>query len=159
MNSILQAYYYIQEAGIPEPWKERSQVIVRASGDDVVIQTTPKLSARISASIRTICSRTKNPEHPKGISQVVTEVNVSDINGVQFLSKRFHRSGGDLFCHPDYQKVLTSKEYYFGENRNIHDSPWMYAELFRRQYGQASPQLDTLFEISKAYHQAPSSGE
>jgi hypothetical protein len=67
----------------------------------------------------------------------------------------FHHNGHKLFCHPDYNKVMTTKEYYMGHNHHIHQQPWLYAELFRRQYGNASGKMNQLFEIAKAFHKAP----
>jgi hypothetical protein len=126
-----------------------------ASGDDVVLLTTPDRAQRVYESMMRLSSRQKYQEEPLGLGQVISEISMTPIEGASFLSKTFHYNGGKLFCHPDYNKMLNTKEYYMGQNTEMHRNPWAYMELKRRQYGPASKKLDLLLTVAREFHEKP----
>jgi len=130
-DSICQQYYYLEEAGFRNPWLN-PDFRVMASGDDVMLLTRPEHVERVRAAMEQLSSRVKFSEKPIGLGQVITKVMCSDIEGADFLSKTFHYNAGQLCCHPDYDKMLNTKEYYMGQNSKMHSEPWVYMELKRR---------------------------
>lgn len=151
LNSIFQTFYYLEQAGYKDPWKDRN-LAVFASGDDVVLLTIMERIERIKNSIRSLACPDKTWPTPYGIAQVIGEVTSGSIEDMSFLSKTFHYNAGRLFCHPDYVKMLSTKEYYMGENREMHSYPWEYMELKRLQYGPASENMDTLLRVARDFH-------
>lgn len=83
---------------------------------------------------------------------MIVSVDSGGIEDMEFLSKTFHYNGGKLFAHADYEKMLSTKEYYMGENREMHAYPWGYTELKRIQYGPASEKLNLLLTIARDFH-------
>jgi len=130
-DSVCQQYYYLEEAGFRDPWLN-PDFRVMASGDDVMVLTRPEHVDRVHASMELLSSRLKYSEKPIGLGQVIVKVMRSDIEGADFLSKTFHYNAGKLYCHPNYDKMLNTKEYYMGQNSQMHRNPWMYMELKRR---------------------------
>jgi len=128
-------------------------VRVLASGDDVVVMTTATLKQQIAHSIRHIACPEKQWPVPYGISQVIKTIDIGGVEEMSFLSKKFHYSGGMLHCHPDYIKMFNTKEYYMGQNREMHAYPWAYMELKRSQYGPASTRMDQILTIARDHHE------
>lgn len=102
-----------------------------ASGDDTVVLHHPSDNARILNGIRLGSSSDKHRAAPYGIGQVIVEISQGTRSELEFLSKKFHYNGDKLFAHPDYHKVLETKEFYRGANYGIHSNPYAYMELKR----------------------------
>lgn len=110
------AFYYIQEAGIPEPWNNPN-IKVRASGDDVVILCDPTLKERITASILTLTSRIKRSENPVGLGQCVEKVDSGLWFEFDFCSKwTFGNTHENFGVTRDIYKTMTTKQYYSKQN-------------------------------------------
>jgi len=90
--------------------------------------TTKHLARRISDSIRECACPEKTWPTPYGLGQVITAIDVGGVEDMSFLSKTFHYNGGKLYCHPNYRKVLETKEYYTGHNLSIHANPYEYMD-------------------------------
>lgn len=75
-RSLMYAYYYLEQAGVSEPWKESAEHFVAASGDDVVFWVSPRISNSVQKSILANTLRSKNDTQPTGLGQVVESLTV-----------------------------------------------------------------------------------
>lgn len=71
---------------------------------------------------------------------------------MDFLSKTCHYNGGLLYVHPNYLKLLQTKEFYTGSNHSIHANPYEYLDSKLKQYSAASGELSGLLQIARDFH-------
>lgn len=112
LRSILYAFFYIEQCGLRNPWKNKD-IKVRASGDDVVILCRKEYTERIKNSILNLSSRVKNSDQPIGLGQCISAISSGKWYEFDFCSKWvLGTSTGNFSISRDIYKMLTTKQYY-----------------------------------------------
>lgn len=73
LRSLCYAWYYVQRAGIRQPW-DSDEVFIIASGDDVCIFSEPRHANGIAQQVRNLCTDDKTVPIEIGLGQCVTDV-------------------------------------------------------------------------------------
>lgn len=128
-RSLLYMFFYLEEAGLVDPWLSSDSFVV-ASGDDVVCWCDPKFVEAVHNSILVNSSRDKFGA--KGLGQCIKEVKIGKYYDIDFCSKwSFVLNPSDIstwtLCR-DYSKTLTTKMYYTKSNDFIHRNPVIHAQ-------------------------------
>lgn len=146
-------YFYLEQAGIREPWvKNNGKAFVAASGDDDVAWVIDPLVSSAEKSILKLTSR-KNDNVKIGLGQVVTDVIISDYWNIDFCSKWFfvenRNSIESWTCCRDLSKALTQKMYYSGKNSTLHSYPHIHAKALLDcvKYESASKLLENIMTV------------
>jgi hypothetical protein len=136
-------WYYLEAAGIKDPWVEgNGQCYVACAGDDTIIFVRNQQTAnRVKRAMESLTAEKKQVWEDKekgiargiGLGQILKKdpktgekIKMGGVRDIEFLSTQaFSRSNTteDLIIVRDVTKVLKNKMYYFGQNRLILDNP------------------------------------
>lgn len=76
LRTICYMFYYMECAGIDNPWKN-DDCFIAASGDDIVVWIDSEIATRLKNVIASLSFRDKNDHDTLGLGQVIKEVKLS----------------------------------------------------------------------------------